>query len=363
MVTIPTTKESRAQIISDIEGAIGQSVPWLPKAFVRVLATALSGVTTLLYRFGQWVYRQIFTQTADREALLWRGDEYGLTPTAAQSAQLTATVTGTDGTQIPVGKLWKSSESGVIYRQEATVSILSGSAIITVTALTAGEIGNLSNGKTISADIPIAGMDDDATVASTVRTGEDEEALEDFRTRVIERQQNQPQGGAAPDYVGWAREVSGIVKAFAFRTADGIITIYPLVGTGASRIPSAAKIQEVKDYVDVTSRRPLGASVLVAAQTEIAFDYEITGLLPNTAGVKAAIDTAFENYLYARYPKQYPDEPNATSKISPAEMYGLAVSAGAYGLVLTVKKGGVAITDYYELSYNELAKPGSATYA
>ena len=44
MITVPTIAQIRNQIIADIEAKIGQTVPALPRAFFRVLATALAGV-------------------------------------------------------------------------------------------------------------------------------------------------------------------------------------------------------------------------------------------------------------------------------------------------------------------------------
>ena len=102
-----------------------------------------------------------------------------------------------------------------------------------------------------------------------------------------------PQGGAAPDYVGWAREVAGIVKAFAFRTGAGYVTVYPLQAiTGADRIPAAPKIAEVEAYVGADERRPLCANVVGAAMVELDVDITITGLAPNDAETKANIQAA-----------------------------------------------------------------------
>src|SRR4030042_4776893 len=135
--TPPTIAAIKAQIITDIEGAIGQSVPILPKAFVRVLAAALAGAVSLLYRFGAWIYRQIFPQPADADALILIGGQYGLTITAAVNAILTATATGVDETIIPAGTIWYIGD--LAYSQTASAEIASGTATITIECLTAGD--------------------------------------------------------------------------------------------------------------------------------------------------------------------------------------------------------------------------------
>jgi uncharacterized phage protein gp47/JayE len=190
MIAVPTIATIRDQIIGDIEGKIGTTTPILAKAFVRILATALAGVMALAYRFGAWTYRQIFPQTADEEALVRIGESYGLARTAAVAAVLTATATGDDGTIVPAETLWLYGDQ--VYRQTTASTVSSGSAAITLEALTAGDAGNLANGTELSISSPLSGMDGTATVASTVTTGEDAEDIEDYRTRVIDREARPP---------------------------------------------------------------------------------------------------------------------------------------------------------------------------
>jgi uncharacterized phage protein gp47/JayE len=359
--TPPTIAAIKAQIISDVEGRIGSSVPILMKAFVRVLATALSGVITLIYRFGAWILRQIFPQTADDEWLVFIGGQYGLTRTPAVKSRMTATATGTNGTIIAAGTLWYLGDYA--YSQTAAEEIVAGTATVTVECMTSGEAGNLSIADEITLCSPIAGVNAIAAIASIVTTGEDQETTEDLRTRVMERIQRQPQGGAAQDYVAWAREVAGIVKVFAFRTDPGEVTIYPLQAiTGVDRIPAPAKITEVLAYVSDTVRRPLCADVLVVAPTELTVNITITGLLPNEVAKKTEIETASETYLYAAYPRQYPDEVGATDVISIAAIWAIIAAAEATASAATMTVGGTPATSY-TLAENEITKLGTITWA
>lgn len=362
-VTIPTVSEIREQIISDIEAQIGVTVPILPKAFVRVLATVLAGGRHLLYRLARWIYQQIFPQTADAEALLRVGGRYGIIRTPAVRARLTATATGEEDTEIPSGTLWVGAANGLTYEQTADATIASGTATVTVECLTAGADGNLEDAETLTLATPIAGLDSEATIASTVVTGVDQEDIEDYRTRVLQRMQNQPQGGAAPDYIGWAREVAGIVKAFAFRTAAGYVTVYPLQATtGADRIPSTEKIQEVEDYLNSVERRPLCANVLAEAMTKLTVDIEITGLSPSDATTKARIESALEDWLYAAYPQQYVDEVNPTNKLSVAAIWGIIWAAGAIATAVSMEVDSTPYTNY-TLADDEIVKLGSLTWS
>lgn len=361
--TIPTVAEIRDQIISDIESRIGSSVPILPKAFIRVLAIALAGVIALVYRFGRWVLKQIFPQTADEKYLLKIGDRYDVIRTPAVRAKLTATATGEEGTEIPAATLWIGKNNGLTYSQTEYAEIDSGSATVTVECLTAGADGNLENGETLQLASPIVGLDTEATVASAVTTGVDREDIEDYRSRVIQRMKNQPQGGAAPDYIKWAREVAGIVKAFAFRTAAGYVTIYPLQATtGLDRIPGTEKIQEVEDYCNSVARRPLCANVLAEAMTELEVDIEITGLSPGDAATKEQIETYINTWLYAAYPKQYTGEVNPTNKLSVGTIWAAIIAANAVATAVSMEVDSSPYTNY-TLADDEIVKLGSLSWA
>ena len=361
MYTPPTIAEIKTQIITDIEGSIGQTIPILPKAFVRVLATALAGALSLLYKYGGWNYKQIFPQTADIDALNLIAGQYDLTRIPAVSAILTATATGENGTIIPSGTIWIFGE--LAYSQTAAVEIALGTATITVECLTDGDSGNRDNGDELSLSSPISGVDGIATVASTVTSGEDQEDIDDFRTRIMERIQRQPQGGSTADFVSWTREVAGIVKAFAIRTAPGEVTVYPLQAiTGTARIPNSSKITEVQTYVSDPIRRPLCADVIAAAMTELSVDITITGLSPDDADKKTEIEDAITAYLYAAYPRQYPDEVDPTDVISIAAIWAIIYSVEATATAVSMT---VSATPYtaYTLGEDEIAKLDVLTWA
>lgn len=354
-MTIPTIADIRDQILADIQTGLGLTQPLLPYSAWGVLATAVAGAIVLLYRFGAWVEDQIFPQAADIDALILRGNELGLTRTPSQGWTGTATITGTDGTVIAAGTLWQYDDA--VYELTSAVTI-SGSTTGNFASLETGDSTTLTNGTEIQLVTPQTGVNRVATVASTVLTGEDAESVADYRARIITRQQNPPQGGAIPDWILWATEVAGISEAKVDRPAAGSVTVYPLTDDAdpANRIPGSTKLAEVEAYISDPERAPLGAAFIAAvAATELNFDVDISDLSPNTAAVKAAIETAIENHLYSRRPKQYSDEVNPRDVVSAARITKIAIDAGADVATVTLKNaGGLTITDY-ELEINELA--------
>jgi uncharacterized phage protein gp47/JayE len=361
-MTIPTIQQIKDQIISDIESKIGQTIPILTKAFFRVFAGALAGILYLLYRFGLWVYNQIFPQLADDAALIMHGEQFGIIRIPAVASELTADATGTPEEIIPAGTLWQ--QSGIVFIQTELAEIDEyGEVEITIEALLPGSDGNLIDGSEIEMVTPQSGVDRVATIVDTTTEGRDQEDIEDYRDRVLFRLGNRPQGGAAPDYILWAMEVSGVVKAFAFHTADGEVTVYPLVSLTEDRIPDYDQLVEIEEYLQDPVRRPLCANVYTAPMEERVFHIDVTSLSPDTYEMRQALETAWTNFLLTRFPNQYTGQAVQTDYVAKSALYKEASNVGVdiIDFDLYIDYEPVAI-NYYLLLSDELAIIGDITW-
>lgn len=363
---IPTTEEINDRIISDIESSIGQSTPLMFKAFNRVLAFALAGVFTILYKFGQWAIKQIFTITQDADSLELKGDQYDIPRTVAVAAELTVGFTGDNGTTILAGKQFRGDSNGLLYSVQLTETISGGVAVANVKCLTSGELSNLVNGSIMTILQPIAGLDNQATVSATVIEGEDQESIEDYRARISEREKTPPQGGALIDYVIWAKEVAGITRAFAWghrevgAIPEGRVYVYPVNDGEASRIPSVPKLTEVQEYIDDPTRAPMQVVLInVPAMDEKVIDIDVSALDPDTSAIKAAFAENVEEYLLAREPQQFVDQLDVKNVISRSGLEAIYINSGAQSVTLTMSDGG--IVEDTTLLFNELAILGTIT--
>lgn len=363
MVTIPTIAEIKADILADIEAADTTS-PLLPVSVWNIIATAMAGAQYLLYKLGAWLYDQIFTTSMTTDSLTSRAAEFGLTRTAATAWKGTASATGTDGTTISTGKL--CTINSVAYEVVSAVDISGGTVEVTLKSLSTGDDVTLNDGDSLSWSTPQTGLDSTCTVSGTTQTGEDQESLTDFRARILSRQRNKPQGGAIPDFNGWAKEVSGIAECYTFRPEPGYVNVYPLTDEDdpEDRIPSDDKLTEVAAYINDDYTYPFGRACTAVAFTEVSFDIVFSNLSPSTSSVKAAIETAVQAYLYERRPQQYSDETNPTNAISAGELTSEAIAAGATNITVTLNNsGGSDITAAgYTLEDSELAVPGTFTW-
>lgn len=329
-LTTPTTKEISDNIIAQLEASLNQTIPLLPKSFLRVLAKTLAGVFILLYKYGGFIFLQIFVQTATADEttvngkvvkpLIEWGRLIGVTdPTAATNAELLIDITVDNQVGIlPSGTQLINADNGVTYITIGAVALSAATVQATIRAASdqaggggAGAIGNLDPGAIVSFANPLANVSRNAAVVSQVVTGADAETIEVYRQRVIDRFQKRPQGGAYADYEQWGEETAGIVNIYPY-TSDcpGQVDIYCEANTDTDPdgIPTPAQLQAVLDSIELdqdglATRRPANALVNSFPITRVGFDITISGLeADNLAQVQADITTAVEEYFLEREP-------------------------------------------------------------
>jgi uncharacterized phage protein gp47/JayE len=81
-----------------------------------------------------------------------------------------------------------------------------------------------------------------------VADGSDEESTDELRARLLARLQNPPHGGNATDYEAWAKEVSGVTRAWSYplELGAGTVTVRFVRDDDASPIPDAGEVAAVQ---------------------------------------------------------------------------------------------------------------------
>lgn len=395
-INTPTTKEISDNIVAQLEASFGQTIPLLQKAFIRVLSTVLAGVFILLYKYGGFMFLQMFVQTAsinDTSVLgtivsplkFW-GRLIGVgEPVAATNAELLITITVTNqvGT-LPSGTQLVNSDNGVTYLTVAAVALSAPTVQTNIIAASdqvggggAGVIGNLDPGAIVSFANPLANVDRNAVVDSQIVTGANGETTEAYRQRVIDRFQKRPQGGAYADYEIWGEEVAGIINIYPYTSTNpGQVDVYaeatPASSGDPDGIPTAAQLQAVLDSIELdqsglATRRPANALVNTFAITRTGFDVIVDGLVvDNPAQVQADITAAVTEYFLERAPYIVGLTVTIRSDRVTASAVGGVVddivsAAGGIFNDVTVELATVPIT-VYTLGQGEKAKADSVTY-
>ena len=298
----PTLQQIKDRIESDFKSGLGlQTI--LRRSFLKVIANAFAGVSHTLHGHIQdFAGKQLFIDTADDEFLLRWAEIYGLSQGEATFAEINIEITGAESSVVPAGTLYQRSD-GFQYELKDEVTIPASGTIAGVIVATQvndsenGIDGNIDDGSTVTLTSPLAGVNSDALVTSTAVEGEDQETIEELRTRLLQRIQNPPSGGTVADYIGFALEVTGVTRAWVLPNNRGPGTVdVTFVEDGEDPIiPSPAKVDEVQDNVDL--KKPVTADSIVFAPNDSPLDFEIA-IKPNTQDVRDAVTTELADLIF-----------------------------------------------------------------
>jgi len=297
---MPFNRRSKQQIYedvrSDIVGELPPATPWLRRNLLGLLAKAVAGVAHGLYGALDQLSRNLLPTTRVESILTIWCLIFGVSRLQATKSNGSITITGNDGAVVPAGTVYQVGD--VQYSVDADITVDGVSGTGDVTALVAGAAGNVDAGAVVTLVAPVAGVDPSATVAAGgLAGGAYLESLDAWRTRLLQRIQEPPQGGAVSDYYRWVREAHPAVSDIWVKphvAGIGTITIrFMTYDATADGIPDPQVVQAVFDYVDGV--RPVKAKELfVIAPQAAATDYEIA-INPNTAAVRAAVTQQLED--------------------------------------------------------------------
>jgi uncharacterized phage protein gp47/JayE len=275
--------------------------PLLRRAMVDVLGAVWGGAVHTLHGYLEWLSKQLFGDTAEREALLQKAALYGITPVPATFATGNVTATGTDGVSIPADTILRL-DAVTSYRVTTGKVIgnapdTSGIATLPVVAVLAGDDANVPATTTLTFESPIGGVNSTATVATgDIAGGNDEEGTEELRDRFLLRLREPPEGGADQDYEAWALAVAGVTRAWVYPVELGLGTVVVrFVRDGdVSIFPDAGEVTAMQTALD--AERPITAEVTAAAPTDLAVAFTID-LTPDNADTRIAVAAELADLL------------------------------------------------------------------
>lgn len=267
---------------------------------IAVNADVMAGMANGQYGYLDYLIRQNFTDTAEGYYLLRKGAMFGMAPTGAIAASGPVVVTGDNGTPIPANLTLFQDPDGNTYVTQAAAEVAGGTATVTVEASAGGAAQNLAAGIQMTLTTAIAGLNPTAVVGDGGLTGgADEEDIEAFRTRVLARQAQPPQGGDSFDYIGWAKTVPGVTRAWIYPLARGGGTLnLTFVMDGRDDIvPTADDVATVQAAIDALDARPVTDDCLVFAPAKNVVDFTISGVAD--AAVRTAIIASVRDMFIA----------------------------------------------------------------
>lgn len=298
MFAIPSLPDLTDRARRAFRAYLPGSDAWLWPNNIGPSAKVIAGAVFEVFGFADYIAKQKFAGTADSENLDLHAAEIGVAPRRpAAPARGIVQLTSIGDLAVSAGALFQRDD-GVQYRALVDASRL-GDGILDVDSIA------VTDGKTTSAlaATPLAivsGVTGDALAEvgpGGITGGSDVEEdgpawttdLGTLRGRILFRKRYPPHGGAAPDYVQWATDVSGVTRVYVERLWGGAGTVRVFVlmdDLYPNGIPPFAEIERVDDFIETV--RPAGAIVTIAAPAPKVVDVQIVGLSPDTTEIREA---------------------------------------------------------------------------
>lgn len=325
----PTLTELRERNRNFIKTSLTSIGQLLRMSVLYVMGDVVAGMSYLHYGYLDYIAKQTNPATATDEWLVAWGALKSITrKTATAATCATVAFTGTRGSTIASGTVLNRSD-GYQYTLDAEVTLgTDGTGTGAITAVLpdasddstgGGDDGNADSGTELTLDTAVDGVDSTVTCSVAISGGEDIEAVETFRSRILLAYQNTPQGGSDADYKEWALAVASVTRAWVSPRilGGGTVGIYIMTDgdsttnddgfpTGTDGVSSgetqyAAKVATgiqltVADYI--YSLRPTTAVVYVCSPIKKSVNFTISGLSDATSTTTTAITAAINDIFF-----------------------------------------------------------------
>jgi uncharacterized phage protein gp47/JayE len=304
----PTLRDVRALVRDHIRGSLPGADASIPNSVLRVMSDVQGALCHLTLQFIDWLALQLMPDTAETEWLdrhgdIWLTNADGTTGRKmATLAEGSATFIGiVGGVAIPFATRLEHFNIGYETTQAAVTASDEAPVEVPIRALDPGIGGNLPPGEVLSVIPAVNGIHNQATVV-TLDGGVDIESDDDLRTRVLERIRQPPHGGAAHDYIRWAKAVPGCTRAWCAPLEMGIGTVsvrvlFDILRADDDGWPRGEDLAKVEAYID--SVRPVAVKDFwVMAPVKQFIDVKIHNLVPDTTETRAAIEASMLEMLY-----------------------------------------------------------------
>tara|TARA_A200000113_G_scaffold221307_2_gene232957 strand:+ start:257 stop:1303 length:1047 start_codon:yes stop_codon:yes gene_type:complete len=287
----PSLSELQDSIKNDIETKL-QTGPLLKRSFLYVIAMVVAGACHMIYGFIDWIYKQMFLDTADAENVIREASLYGIKRSKPTFASGSIRFEGVNGSIIPSGTVVKRSD-GLQFSTTESVTISAGIADAQAQALNAGELANTETGVKLDLIVSLAGVDAQAT-SQSIENGRDIESIESLRSRIKTRKAEPPHGGALADYRDWSLSINGITRAFPIANGQGVGTVDVILvdDSQSPPVPNTEAINSTQAYLDEV--KPVTCDVAAIPVQVEAVNIEIS-LTPDSADIRAAVTANLED--------------------------------------------------------------------
>lgn len=351
-----------SEVAADISSALHGADALLRFAVLRVIGKVQAGMTHLQFGYLDWIAKMAVPFTAEDEYLEGWAALKKVYRKAASQAQLTAKFVGTVGKPLSAGTPVVRGD-GVSYTTSTTGTIGSdGTVTVSIVADVAGAAGNADPGTAVSLGVAVDGIQTAGSVVANVAAGSGIEIDDDLRERMLEAYQASPQGGDVEDYVGWAKDVPGVTRAWCAPNGfgAGTVVVYTMwdnaevghggfpqgtdgvsqfdKGPGGAPRGTIATGDQLVVADSIVAEQPVTALVYSCAPIANNLTITLSGLTSATTATRAAIMSAISDVLFRN------SDPRAGTIYRDDISAAIRSVAGTSGFLINLIQGVVGVT-------------------
>ena len=245
--SIKTFYEIHELIVQEIRNSTGLTIPFDSDASIRADGTA--SVVEGLYHHQAYIQKQLFIATADEPYLYIHAEELGLPRLGG--TQASGTVTAISNVDLTIVTGSKLTDGKSHYWSVVTDTVLTANvpAIINVVADQVGASWNFSG--SLLWVSPQAGLSSKVTNV-LINGGFDEEELEDWRARLLERKQLGQSRYREADLISLMKTIAGVKHVYVYpkRRGLGSVDVAITAMGNPPTLPSQALIDTAQTVLD-----------------------------------------------------------------------------------------------------------------
>lgn len=302
---MPYQSPTLNELIEQGEQVIRYRLPEAKRnSVIGVLAKINAALSAGEHQHLEYLAKQIIPSTADEKYLVEFAFSKGVFRKTATHASGVVKFNSNITATIPKGTLLQGSDN-VRYKTTHAVEVSKNQeTVATVVCEQVGTIGNVHGG-TLSLVSPITGVDNKIKIVN-ISGGADQESLESLLDRLLYRLQYPPAGGAAHDYVRWAKEVPGVTRAWCYPRyyGHGTVAVAVLFNNRADPLPTEQEKQQIHEYIaghrnpitGMYEGMPANVDLHILAPNIRKLDLTIR-VSPDTVAVKTAIKEALKSLI------------------------------------------------------------------
>ena len=206
----------------------------------------------LLYIMADYFLKNTFGDTAERDWLIERAKDRGLSPDPATYAKVKGVFTPSS-LNIPIGTRFSYEDMNYAVTEK------NSNGVYLLVCETVGTVGNKPAGTMISIDY-VDGLQT-ATLTEVIVPGEDEETTEAFRQRYFASFNSQAYGGNIADYREKTNKIQGVGGVKVYPVWQGGGTVRLAFMTSEYKVPTTEFVNEVQTRIDPIPNQGQGLGI------------------------------------------------------------------------------------------------------